>query len=137
MYLFLNRAEWALYTESHTLSNGWKTFSQIQIHLGNPTISLQALDEALTQPTPIRAELYLLRCQPLRTLGRFEEALESAQLARSQGMDEPTFHHQNAIIYYSANEIQQALQEIQKGLTHSPKSPTLLSLKSKIEASIR
>jgi len=116
---------------------GWKTFSEINIHLGSPKSSLESLEQALANPTPIRADLYLLRCQPLRTLGRFEEALESAQLARSHGMDEPTFHHQNAIIYYSANEIQQALQEIQKGLTHSPKSPTLLSLKSKIEASIR
>ena len=116
---------------------GWKTFSQILIHLGNPEASLDSLEQALAEKTPIRADLYILRCQPLRTLGRHEEALESSQLALSHGISKPTFHHQNAIIYYSANEAPQALQEIQKGLAHSPDSPILLALKAKIGASMR
>ena len=48
---------------------GWKTFSEINIHLGQPEVVIQSLDQRLTHSEPITPELYLLRGDPLRALG--------------------------------------------------------------------
>ena len=64
---------------------GWKTFSEVTRQLGQTPGTLQKLDHALTQPTPIAGELSLLRCefpQHFRTISRSPRGLRTSTCSR-------------------------------------------------------
>ena len=112
----------------------WQTFSHIHLSLGNSNTSLQALDTALSSPSPIKADLYLLRCAPLRTLGQFADAISSCEQAQAHGSDALTVHYQKALTYYAAQNTALANREIQKALSLKPNSPPVLQLKATVDA---
>ena len=111
---------------------GWKTFSEVTRQLGQTQSTLQKLDHALTQPTPIAGDLNLLRSDSLRVLGKFQEALEGCEQARATGIDDLTIHYYRARIYLSANLLEKAEEETNKALLLNPRSPEAKKLKEKI-----
>ena len=111
---------------------GWKTFSEVNIQLGQAHTTLQKIDHALAQSTPITGDLHLLRCDSLLVLGQYQKALTSNELARTNGIDDLTFHYTRARIYLAANLLQKAKQEIDKAHSLNPQSPEVIALKSKI-----
>ena len=119
--------------QDHPLQyGGWKTFSEVTRQLGQTPSTLQKLDHALTQPTPIAGDLHLLRCDSLRTLGRFQEALASCEQARNNGIDDLTIHYYRARVFLVANLLAKAENETNKALALSPHSPEAKELKENI-----
>ena len=48
--------------------------------------ALKGIDAALSQATPIKADLYILRSDSLRALAKYPEAIKSCELAQQNGI---------------------------------------------------
>lgn len=109
-----------------------QTRSRIHLSMGNPDVSLSELELALSQSTPIKAGLYLLRGDALRALTRYTEALESIDLAHQYGMDALTIYYHRALTYIASEQISKAQFEINHALTIQPHSVPVLKLKAQL-----
>ena len=113
---------------------GHQTLSNIYLSMENPSASLKGIDAALSQATPIKADLYILRSDSLRVLAKYPEAIESCGFAQQNGMNLLTVHYHKALIYQASGQIEKAQSEIDQALLINPRSAPIRKLQKAINS---
>lgn len=94
----------------------------VAFRLGDPAASLDYMQRSLTHG--IDTPLYLRNiCEVYRTLGRLDEALESARRATALAPSDPLCLHNQAIIHYHRLELDAALDCANRALAIDPSLP--------------